>query len=103
LRLHIRCIENQPGDGSQLCKRYPLWPPHIWRFPGGAEVVGLGALTGPATGGGLSIVRELSRKVILTNGNALTAAIVRQKVITAARSLCDPREAIVAIVGCTAR
>lgn len=69
----------------------------------GAKVVGLGALTAPATGGGLTIVRELPRTVTLTNGNALTAAMVRANVIAASRFLCgsDSRTVQVAIVGCT--
>jgi predicted amino acid dehydrogenase len=69
----------------------------------GARVVGLGALTAPATGGGLTILDEIPRGVILTNGNALTAAIVRQNVSEAAQYLSgrDGRKAVVAIVGCT--
>ncbi len=69
----------------------------------GAKVIGLGALTASATGGGLTLIRDISRHITVTNGNALTAAIVRQNVVSAARSLCGSkqRNAVVAIVGCT--
>ena len=57
----------------------------------------------PATGGGLTIIRNLPHNVTLTNGNALTAAIVCRNVGDAARSLLGSgfRQAIVAVVGCT--
>lgn len=69
----------------------------------GAKVVGLGALTAPATGGGLSIIRDLPPTVTVTNGNALTAAMVRANVIAASQYLCgtDATAVTVAIVGCT--
>src|SRR5439155_25607471 len=64
---------------------------------------GLGGLTSSATGGGLTLIRDIPRHITVTNGSALTAAIVRQNVISAARSLCGSkqRNAIVGIVGCT--
>jgi fatty aldehyde-generating acyl-ACP reductase len=69
----------------------------------GARMIGLGALTSPATGGGLTIVRDLPAGVAVTNGNALTAAIVRRNVVDAACSLAGtkPESARIAIVGCT--
>jgi fatty aldehyde-generating acyl-ACP reductase len=69
----------------------------------GARVVGLGALTSPATGGGLTIIDELPRGVTLTNGNALTAAIVRRNVRAAAHAKVgtSARDVVVAVVGCT--
>jgi fatty aldehyde-generating acyl-ACP reductase len=69
----------------------------------GARVIGLGALTAPATGGGLTIIRDLPHNVTLTNGNALTAAIVFRNVADASRTLLGSsrRGAVVAIVGCT--
>ena len=69
----------------------------------GAKVIGLGALTAPATGGGLTIMREMPPNVTVTNGNALTAAIVRSNVAAASEFLCgsDPGKIKVAIVGCT--
>lgn len=67
----------------------------------GARVVGLGALTSPATGSGLTLVRELPRGVTVTNGNALTSAIVRQNVREAAAILGLGVRARVAVVGCT--
>jgi fatty aldehyde-generating acyl-ACP reductase len=69
----------------------------------GARVIGLGALTAPATGGGLTMMRSMPQNVTVTNGNALTAAIVRSNVMAASKSLCgsDPGKVKVAIVGCT--
>jgi predicted amino acid dehydrogenase len=67
----------------------------------GSEVIGLGALTSPATGGGLMLLAHLPRGVTLTNGNAYTAAVVRQNVIEASEVLGLGREARVAVVGCT--
>lgn len=67
----------------------------------GSRVIGLGALTAPATGGGLSLLRHLPAGVTLTNGNAYTAVVVRQNVIEASRNLGLDRRAKVAVVGCT--
>ncbi|MGE5323679.1 MAG: hypothetical protein ACM3SW_12485 [Actinomycetota bacterium] len=69
----------------------------------GAKVVGLGALTSPATAGGLTLVRDLPQTITVTSGNALTAAIVRSNVMAALRHLCgtDAGKVRVAIVGCT--
>lgn len=65
----------------------------------GAGVIGLGALTGPATGGGLKLLRHLPAGVTLTNGNAYTAAVVRHNVAEASAAL--DRRARVAVVGAT--
>jgi fatty aldehyde-generating acyl-ACP reductase len=67
----------------------------------GSKVIGLGGLTAPATGGGLTLRDQLPRGVTLTNGNALTAVIVRDNVVEAARILGRGRDARVAIIGCT--
>ncbi|MDQ3802436.1 MAG: hypothetical protein M3416_01050 [Acidobacteriota bacterium] len=67
----------------------------------GASVVGLGALTSPATGGGLSLLRHLPPKVTLTNGNGYTAAVVRRNVVEASEILGLGWRARVAVVGCT--
>jgi predicted amino acid dehydrogenase len=69
----------------------------------GAKVIGLGALTAPATGGGLAIVRHLPSNVTVTNGNALTAAMVHSNTVAAAHYLCgtDAAKVSVAVVGCT--
>lgn len=68
-----------------------------------ARVVGLGALTSPVTGGGLTIIGELPRGVTLTNGNALTAAVVRRNVAAVAHASVGSaaRDVVVAVVGCT--
>ncbi|XRQ09914.1 hypothetical protein ACN3XK_03120 [Actinomadura welshii] len=67
----------------------------------GAKVVGLGALTAPATRGGRTLLDTLPRGVTLTNGNAYTAAVARHNVIEAAEYLGLGRDATVAVVGCT--
>ncbi|HET7437167.1 MAG TPA: hypothetical protein VFN10_20840 [Thermoanaerobaculia bacterium] len=67
----------------------------------GTRVIGLGGLTAPATGGGLTLRDVVPRGVTLTNGNALTAAIVRDNVEEAATLVDAGRRAQVAIVGCT--
>ena len=62
----------------------------------GAQVVGLGALTAPVTGGGVSLRGRTD--VAVTNGNAFTAAIVHDQV----RELLATTEgARVAVVGAT--
>ncbi len=67
----------------------------------GAAVVGLGALTAPATAGGRRLLRHLPRGVTLTNANAYTAAVVRRNVEEAATVSGLGRRARVAVVGCT--
>lgn len=67
----------------------------------GASVIGLGALTAPATAGGLRLLRHLPKGVTLTNGNAYTAAVVRHNVVEASATLALDQQARIAIVGCT--
>ena len=67
----------------------------------GARVVGLGALTSPATGSGLRLLGDLAPGVTVTTGNALTAAVVRTNVLEAAAQLGLGSDARVAVVGCT--
>jgi fatty aldehyde-generating acyl-ACP reductase len=66
-----------------------------------SSVIGLGALTAPATGGGLSLLRMLPKGVTLTNGNAYTAAAVRHDVVEISKLLGLNKRARVAVVGCT--
>lgn len=66
----------------------------------GARVIGLGALTAPATRGGLTLVPELPKGVTLTTGNALTAAIARANVAEAAQATGLGDAGTVAVVGC---
>ena len=102
-RGEVICINRLPAQmtGPQA-RRDVLAAAHL-AISRGAKMIGLGALTTSATGSGLTIVRDLPRNVTLTNGNALTAAVVRQNVVAALRSLLgsDARGAVVAIVGCT--
>lgn len=67
----------------------------------GTRVVGLGALTAPATRGGLTLVPTLPRGMTLTTGNAYTAAIARSNVVSASEAVGLGTEAVVAVVGCT--
>lgn len=67
----------------------------------GASIVGLGALTAPATHGGKDIVRKVNG-IKITNGNALTAYITVKaiKEIATAKSLNLSSETVV-VVGAT--
>jgi fatty aldehyde-generating acyl-ACP reductase len=67
----------------------------------GAPVVGLGALTAPATAGGRALLRRLPRGVTLTNGNGLTAAVIRRNVREAGLRLDLDRRPRVALLGAT--
>ncbi len=67
----------------------------------GTKVVGLGALTSPATGGGQTLLAGLPRGVTITNGNAYTAAVVRGNVVEASQFLGLGNAARVGVVGCT--
>lgn len=67
----------------------------------GSKVIGLGALTAPATNGGLTLLRHLPSGVTLTNGNAYTAAVVRQNVMEVASIKRLGEHARVAVIGCT--
>lgn len=67
----------------------------------GARVVGLGALTSPATRGGTTLVNDLPSGVVVTTGNAYTAAVARHNTTEAAAALGLGTTATVAVVGCT--
>ena len=67
----------------------------------GARVIGLGALTAPATGGGAMLVRDLPPGVTVTNGSAYTAAVVWRQVLSAARTWPEGSRVVTGIVGCT--
>jgi len=67
----------------------------------GAPVVGLGALTAPRTGAGLTLLPTLPRGLTLTTGNAYTAAVARANVVEAVTALSVSRVARVAILGAT--
>lgn len=67
----------------------------------GASVIGLGALTAPATKGGLYLVPKLPPRVTLTTGNAFTAAVARRNVVEASEAMELGTDAVVAVVGCT--
>jgi len=67
----------------------------------GARVIGLGGLTGPATGGGQTLLKQLPAGVVVTNGNAYTAAVVCRNVVDAMHALELSRPCRVAVVGCT--
>jgi fatty aldehyde-generating acyl-ACP reductase len=66
----------------------------------GAAVVGLGALTAPATRGGSTLLPGLPKGITLTTGNAFTAAIACANVAEAAEAIGQSGAATVAVVGC---
>jgi fatty aldehyde-generating acyl-ACP reductase len=66
----------------------------------GALFVGLGALTAPATASGRAVVSHVPASVTVTNGNGLTAAVVRQNV-EEVRGDRPPGETRVTVVGAT--
>ena len=65
------------------------------------RVIGLGALTSPATGAGLTLVPRLPKGVTVTTGNALTAVVARDNVVEASSFLELGNRARVAVLGCT--
>ena len=67
----------------------------------GASVLGLGGLTAPALGGGELLLRHLPAAVTLTNGNAYTAAVLREQTLAAVARLGTPAQRRVAVLGCT--
>jgi fatty aldehyde-generating acyl-ACP reductase len=67
----------------------------------GSKVIGLGALTSPAMGGGTRVLKHVPSGVTITNGNALTAAMVRRNTMDVVEALELDRAARVAVVGCT--
>jgi predicted amino acid dehydrogenase len=67
----------------------------------GASVIGLGALTAPATAGGARLVDRVPPGVTLTNGNAYTAAVLVESVADASETFASRSPARVAVVGCT--
>jgi predicted amino acid dehydrogenase len=67
----------------------------------GSSVIGLGALTAPATRGGQTLLSKVPAGVTITTGNALTAAVGRANVVEASEALGLGPDAEVAVVGCT--
>jgi fatty aldehyde-generating acyl-ACP reductase len=66
----------------------------------GALVVGLGGLTAPATRGGSWLLDKAPPGLTVTNGNSLTAAMVRENVAEA-REFLDIERPTVAVLGST--
>ena len=67
----------------------------------GTPVIGLGALTSPATRGGAALVPLVPRGVTITTGNAYTAAVAYHNVMQGIGALGDSGPVRVAVVGCT--
>jgi fatty aldehyde-generating acyl-ACP reductase len=67
----------------------------------GTPVIGLGALTSPATRGGASLVPLVPRGVTITTGNAYTAVVAYRNTMEALGALGDSGSRRVAVVGCT--
>jgi fatty aldehyde-generating acyl-ACP reductase len=101
-----------PFRGELMC--IACWPQEVLTERGRREieravdacvergnlVLGLGALTAPATAGGSRLVDRVPPGVTITNGNAYTAAVLAENVLEAGErtELSRPR---VAVVGCT--
>jgi predicted amino acid dehydrogenase len=81
------------SEGRQTVKRAVLMA-----AARGANVVGLGGLTAPATGAGLRLLGCLPAGVTLTNGNAYTASVVCHNVMEA---VVQARHSRIAVLGCT--
>lgn len=67
----------------------------------GSKVIGLGALTAPATRGGIELLPLVPRGVTITTGNAYTAAIAHRNALEAVAALGSAGPVTVAVVGCT--
>lgn len=67
----------------------------------GSKVIGLGALTAPATAAGVSLVARLPDGVTLTTGNAYTAVVAQANVNDAVQFQDLPRSVRVAVLGAT--
>jgi fatty aldehyde-generating acyl-ACP reductase len=65
----------------------------------GSRLIGLGALTAPATGGGLSVIKDIPRGVTLTTGNAFTAVVAFHNVVEASNLINNTPH--IAVLGCT--
>lgn len=67
----------------------------------GTPVIGLGALTSPATRGGRTLVPLVPRGVTITTGNAYTAVVGYRNAMEAIAALGSSGPVRVAVVGCT--
>jgi fatty aldehyde-generating acyl-ACP reductase len=67
----------------------------------GTPVIGLGALTSPATRGGQTLVPHVPRGVTITTGNAYTAVVACRNVMEAIEALGSACSGRVAVIGCT--
>src|SRR5271170_3485391 len=96
--ISIACL---PGEVMSVRGRNEILRAAQIALDRGAKVIGLGALTAPATGGGSLLVEQLPSGVTITNGNCYTAAVLRWNVLEAIRILALERPTRIAIVGCT--
>lgn len=96
--ISIPCL---PGEVMSVHGRKEILRAAQIALDRGAKVVGLGALTAPATGGGSLLVEQLPAGITITNGNCYTAAVLRRNVLEAIRILALERPTRIAIVGCT--
>lgn len=67
----------------------------------GAKVIGLGALTSPATAAGSWLVDQIPAGLTVTNGNGYTTAVLLSNVMQTIGALGLDRPARVCVVGCT--
>lgn len=101
IRGEMLCLTRMPEEMTTPCATRTVVEGVELALRRGAGVIGLGALTAPATGGGLKLLRHLPAGVTLTNGSAYTAAVVRHNVAEAGAALALDRQARVAVVGAT--
>lgn len=97
----VIAIVRMPGDILRPAGRAQIARAVLLAAQRGSAVVGLGALTAPATRGGTTLLPELPKGVTLTTGNSYTAAIAKENVTEAAAVLGLGTSARVLVVGAT--
>jgi fatty aldehyde-generating acyl-ACP reductase len=97
----VIAVVRLPGDILRPSGRAQITQAVLLAAQRGSAVVGLGALTAPATRGGTTLLPELPKGLTLTTGNAYTAAIAEQNVTEAAAAIGLGTNARVIVVGAT--
>lgn len=97
----VIAIVRMPGEILRPAGRAQITQAVLLAAQRGSAVIGLGALTAPATRGGTTLVPSLPKGVTLTTGNSYTAAVALENVIEAAAALGLGTSARVLVVGAT--
>lgn len=97
----VIAVVRMPGQILRPAGRAQITEAALLAARRGSAVLGLGALTAPATRGGTTLLPELPKGVTLTTGNAYTAAVAMQNVTEAAAVLGLGKSARVLVVGAT--